>query len=239
MSEDRLQKLLAQAGVASRRAAEQLIAEGRVTVNGAVVDQPGSTASLERDVIALDGRPLVEREALVYFMLHKPPGVITTVRDPRRRRTARSLLRGVSARVYPVGRLDEDSEGLLLLTNDGELTHRLTHPRFGVEKEYLVELDAGLSTAELDRIREGVESRGDLLRPRQVRQSGEDQRAFSVILTEGKKREVRRMFETAGRRVQRLRRIRFGPLTLGDLEPGAYRPLTKDEIERLRAVTSG
>jgi len=145
VSRDRLQKILAHAGVASRRAAERLISQGRVKVNGQVVTQLGATAALESDAIEVDGARIVSTEAFEYYLLNKPPGVVTTVRDPQRRPTVLSLLRDVRARVYPVGRLDAASEGLLLLTNDGELAHRLTHPRFGVEKEYAVDLAAPAS----------------------------------------------------------------------------------------------
>jgi pseudouridine synthase len=239
LSRERLQKVLAQAGIASRREAERLISLGRVKVNGQVVTQPGSSASLEDDHIEVDGRALTQREAFEYYLLHKPPGVVTTVRDPQRRPTVVGLLRGVRARVYPVGRLDADSEGLLLLTNDGELAHRLTHPRFGVEKEYLVDLEQPASRGDLDRIRRGIELQGQRLAPRRVRAvAGAGGAQVSVILAEGKKREVRRMFEAVGSRVVRLRRTRFGPLRLGALPPGQHRPLTKEEIEQLRAATS-
>ncbi|HEX6512346.1 MAG TPA: pseudouridine synthase [Chloroflexota bacterium] len=238
MSRARLHKLLARAGVASRREAERLIAQGHVRVNGQTVVEPGTTASLGKDSIEVDGRPIKAAEPLAYYMLNKPPGVVTTVRDPQRRPTVLSLLRGVGARIYPVGRLDAESEGLLLLTNHGELAHRLTHPRFGVEKEYEVELAAPASEQQLDRIRQGIESQGERLKPRQVRLKGAGRVRACVVLTEGKKREVRRMFEAVGQHVTRLRRVRFGPLRLGELEPGQHRPLTRKEIEQLEAATS-
>lgn len=238
MSADRLHKVLAHAGVASRRQAEQLIAQGRVRVNGQTVSQPGVSVT-EADVIEVDGRPVGQPEVSEYYLLNKPVGVVTTVRDPQRRPTVRALLQGVKARVYPVGRLDVDSEGLLLLTNDGDLAHRLTHPRYGVEKEYLVQLARPLSNQEVARIRQGVESQGERLKPRQVRVEGLDGVHLAVVLAEGKKREVRRMFEAVGGHVVRLQRARFGPLWLGDLPAGHYRPLTKEEIDRLRAATSG
>ncbi len=234
---ERLQKVLAHAGVASPRQAEQLILDGRVMVNGEVVRQLGTTVG-ETDEIEVDGRSVGQQEAFEYYLLHKPPGVVTTVRDPQRRPTVIGLMRGVKARVYPVGRLDADSEGLLLLTNDGELAHRLTHPRYGVEKEYVVELDRPAGDGELARIRQGVESQGERLQARRVRRQGAEGAHVSVVLAEGKKREVRRMFEAVGSRVVRLQRVRFGPLRLGDLPPGRYRPLTKEEIERLRAAIS-
>ena len=234
---DRLQKIMAHAGVASRREAERLISQGRVTVNGQVVTELGVSASPD-DEIEVDGRRLLGPETFEYYVLNKPPGVVTTVRDPQRRPTVLGLLRNVRARVYPVGRLDADSEGLLLLTNDGDLAHRLTHPRFGVEKEYAVELAAPVGTQQLDRIRRGIESQGERLRPRRLEPEAGGT-CVSVVLAEGKKREVRRMFEAVGQQVVRLRRRRFGPLRLGDLPLGHHRPLTKEEIEQLRAATSG
>ena len=237
--EERLHKVLAQAGVASRRQAEQLIAQGRVKVNGRTVTQMGTLASLQDDAIEVDGRRVEKLEALAYYLLNKPAGVVSTARDPQGRPTVVALLGDVHARLYPVGRLDADSEGLLLLTNDGELAHRLTHPRYGVEKEYAVELAAPASEQQLDRIRRGIESQGERLKPRRVEVRDADRRHVSIVLAEGKKREVRRMFEAAGQRVMRLRRLRFGPLRLGDLPPGQHRPLRKEEIEQLRAATSG
>lgn len=235
MSPARLQKILAQAGIASRREAERLILNHRVKVNGAIVTKLGSTAS-ETDIIEVNGIRIGARESHEYYMLNKPTGVVSTIRDTHGRPTVRRLLREVSARVYPVGRLDADSEGLLLLTNDGDLAHRLTHPRFGVEKEYEVELVEPASDQELDRIRRGIEAEGQILRPRSVRRNIP---GVAVVLTEGKKREVRRMFEAVGRRVVRLTRVRFGPLELCDLPAGSYRPLTGKEIEALKAATSG
>ncbi|HVA23719.1 MAG TPA: pseudouridine synthase, partial [Chloroflexota bacterium] len=221
-----------------RREAERLISQGRVKVNGAVVTQLGATATLEDDAVEVDGARIARPETLEYHLLNKPVGVVTTVRDPQRRPTVLSLLRGVRARVYPVGRLDADSEGLLLLTNDGDLAHRLTHPRFGVEKEYTVDLAVPASRQQLDRIRQGIDSQGEQLRPRRIElEAGECSRVV-VVLAEGKKREVRRMFEAVGKQVVRLRRVRFGSLRLGDLPPGQHRPLTKEEIEQLRAATS-
>lgn len=237
MIRERLQKILARAGVASRREAERLIAQGRVTVNGQVVTQPGTTAALGLDDISVDGRAIDQPEPFEYYLLNKPAGVVTTVHDPQRRPTVRSLLKDVTARVYPVGRLDVDSEGLLLLTNDGELAYRLTHPRFGVEKEYVVELTAPVSKQQLDRIRQGIESQGERLRPRRLELEAGGRSRVSVVLAEGKKREVRRMFEAVSQPVARLTRMRFGPLRLGNLPAGEHRALTEEEIEQLRAAT--
>ncbi len=237
----RLQKALAHAGVASRRQAEELILQGHVKVNGEVVQQLGTKVNPSTDVIELDGVVVQAEEQYEYYLLNKPPGYVTTVRDPQHRPTVVQLLRGVKTRVYPVGRLDLDSEGLLLMTNDGTLAHRLTHPRFGIEKEYSVELAAPIAPARLDRIRQGVDSLGEHLKPRTVETAdgpGESSH-LTVVLAEGKKREVRRMFEAVGSNVTRLVRTRFGPLSLDDLRPGKVRELKKEEIEQLRAATSG
>ncbi|MHB8619391.1 MAG: pseudouridine synthase [Chloroflexota bacterium] len=236
----RLQKWMAHAGVASRRRAEDLIGQGRVRINGEVVDRPGTTVRPGRDVVEVDGQVVARPEELVYYLLNKPPGYVSTVRDPHHRSTVVALLKGVSERVYPVGRLDEDSEGLLLLTNDGELAHRLTHPRFQVEKEYLVDVVGEVRDDELGRIRGGVLSRGEHLAPKRLtivsRQAGRTR--VAMVLTEGKKREIRRMFEAVSRPVERLRRVRLGPLELGDLPPGHFRSLDKKEVDQLRAATS-
>ena len=238
MSRERLQKILAHAGVASRREAERLISAGRVSVNGQVVSQLGASAELGQDQIAVDGRAIDRPEPLTYYVVNKPPGVVTTVHDPQRRPTVMGLLKGVAERVYPVGRLDADSEGLLLLTNDGELAHRLTHPRYGVEKEYVVELAAPASKRQLDRIRQGIESEGERLQPKRLELEPGGRSRVTIVLAEGKKREVRRMFEAVGHTVTRLTRRRFGPLRLGDLPAGRRRALTEEEIDQLRAATS-
>ena len=236
----RLQKLLADAGVASRRHAEELITQGRVTVNGMVVDRLGARADASRDVVLVDGQP-IRRHKLAWYMLNKPVGVVTTAYDPQHRPTVLKLLKDVAERVYPVGRLDRDSEGLLLLTNDGELAHRLAHPRYGVEKEYLAETARPVRQADLDKLRGGIVSLGETLRPRRLESPppGAQATGLTVVLVEGKKREVRRMFEAVGAHVVRLMRVRYGPLALGDLPGGQYRPLTEMEIDQLRAATSG
>ncbi|MGH2469735.1 MAG: pseudouridine synthase, partial [Chloroflexota bacterium] len=192
----RLQKLLADAGVASRRRAEELITQGRVTVNGTVVDHLGARADPKRDLVRVDGQP-VQRHQLAWYMLNKPAGVVTTAYDPQHRPTVLKLLKDVPERVYPVGRLDRDSEGLLLLTNDGELAHRLAHPRYGVEKEYLAETARSVSQADLDRLRGGIVSLGETLRARRLESPppAAQVTGLRVVLGEGKKREVRRMFE--------------------------------------------
>jgi 23S rRNA pseudouridine2605 synthase len=230
--------VLAQAGVASRREAERLILQGRVWVNGQAA-QLGESADLDSDTVALDGLPLVETETVEYYVLNKPAGVVTTVRDPQGRRTVREVLAPVKTRVFPVGRLDAESEGLLLLTNDGDLAYRLTHPRFGIEKEYVALLSRPVAEPELDRIRRGIKSDGQHLVPRRAALEDGSGTKVVVVLAEGRKREVRRMFEAIGHRVTALERVRFGPLCLGDLPRGQFRALTKDEIEQLKAAASG
>jgi 23S rRNA pseudouridine2605 synthase len=236
MTEERLQKVLARAGVSSRRKAEELIVAGRVAVNGRVVRELGAKVDAERDSVALDGRPL-GREGPEHWLLHKPVGVITTVEDPWGRPTARSLV-PTAARVYPVGRLDADSSGLLLFTNDGELAHRLTHPRHGHEKEYRVRV-AGRPTAEtLRRLRRGVVLDGRVTAPSELRllEPTADGTWLAVVLREGRKRQIRRMLDGVGHPVLELIRLRMGPIALGDLAPGQARRLTPAEVHALAAL---
>jgi pseudouridine synthase len=236
---ERLQKYLARAGVAARRPAEELIRAGRVTVNGQVADRLGVTVDPDRDVVAVDGRvvrPPAERQ---YLVLHKPPGYVTTVRDPEGRPTVMELLpRG--RRLYPVGRLDADSEGLLLVTDDGDLAYRLLHPRFGVEKEYHVLVDRAPSADELERLRSGVELEEGRTAPAQVAvvATGPNGAWLRVTVHEGRKRQVRRMCQAVGLRVRRLVRTRFGPIMLGRLPVGRYRLLRPEEVRQLRGEVS-
>lgn len=245
MPSQRLQKVLAHAGVASRRAAEALIRAGRVTVNGVVVDRLGVTVNPATDIVAVDGRPIAPDRPRTYVLIHKPPGYLSTARDERGRPTVMDLLPAtVTARVYPVGRLDRDTEGLLLLTDDGELAHRLTHPRFGLEKEYLALVRGRPGLEALRRLREGVLIDGRLTAPaaaavardvRLPRKAGETW--LRIVLREGRKRQVRLMCGAVGHPVLRLIRVREGPLVLGDLPPGATRPLTPEELAALRRDT--
>lgn len=238
---ERLQKYLARSGVASRRAAEVLIAEGRVTVNGAVVDQLGTQVDPDHDQVAVNGRSVRPREQKTYVAVYKPIGYVTTTRDPQRRPTVMDLVPKVG-RLYPVGRLDVDSEGLLLLTDDGELANRVTHPRFGCQKEYHALLREDPSEEVLERLRRGVELEEGRTSPATVeRVRGEpDGRVWvRVVLGEGRKRQVRRMFGSVGYQVERLVRVRIGPVELGRQPPGSARPLTKSEVAALYAATSG
>lgn len=234
MTEERLQKVLAHAGVSSRRKAEEFIVAGRVSVNGQVVRELGVKVDASRDRILVDGRP-VGPEPVEYWLLHKPAGVITTVVDPQGRPTARDMV-PTRARVYPVGRLDADSSGLLLFTNDGELAQRLMHPRHQHEKEYRV-LVAGEPTPEdIKRLRRGVPLDGRLTVPAEVRLLGttRDGTWLTVVLREGRNRQIRRMLDAVGHRVLSLERLRIGPIELGELRPGQARRLTKSEAAELR-----
>ncbi len=230
---ERLQKLLSAAGVCSRRKAEEYLAAGRVTVNGAAAGL-GDRADPALDRVEVDGVPLSVPAAHTYILLNKPRGYVTTLSDEKGRKTVADLLSGCPARVWPVGRLDLDSEGLLLLTDDGELTNRLTHPSHEVEKEYLVwakgEVPAG---AEVLRAMDFLDGE-PIRRPRvKVAKAEEGGGLLSVVIHEGKNRQVRRMCAAAGLAVTRLKRVREGRLRLGDLKPGQWRPLTEDELRAL------
>lgn len=232
---ERLQKLLSRCGAASRRRAEEYILAGRVTVNGRAAGL-GDCADLSTDDVRLDGRPIRLPAAHTYLMLHKPVGYVTTLSDEKGRPTAADLVAGCGARVWPVGRLDLNSEGLLLFTDDGELTNRLLHPSHEVEKEYLVEV-AGEIEGAMPILSAPMSLDGQVLRPARVsRLSGEGDRAvLSMVIHEGKNRQIRRMCAAAGLKVCRLKRVREGKLTLGALPPGRWRTLTDDEIAALWA----
>ena len=237
--EVRLQKYLSAAGVASRRKSEQLIRQGRVTVNGQIAVL-GVKVQPRRDIIAVDGKE-VRREKKVYIMLNKPTGVITTCRDPRGRTTVKDLLIGVSTAVHPVGRLDYDSEGLLLLTNDGDLTYRLTHPSHKVKKTYHVLVGGVPTPGEILQLREGVLLADGWTAPAAVEVLGprDGGTLFEVTIHEGRNRQVRRMWAKFGYRVMSLRRVKFGPLTLGRLQPGEFRPLSNLEVCELKGIFRG
>ena len=228
--EERLQKLLSAAGVCSRRQGEAYLLAGRVTVNGRVAGL-GDKADLDRDTVALDGVPLRRVTTHTYLMLHKPAGYITTLSDDKGRPTAAQLVADCGARVWPVGRLDYDSEGLLLLTDDGDLTHRLTHPSHNVEKEYHVTVTGDVKTA-LPILRGPLELDGKPLAPAEVAVLGPGR--LQIIIHQGLNRQVRRMCALAGLEVTRLVRVREGDLLLGDLPKGKWRRLTGAEIAGLK-----
>jgi pseudouridine synthase len=229
---ERLQKILSQAGVASRRAAEQLMLEGRVAVNGRTVRELGTRADAAADDIRVDGRRIKVVEHHRYILLNKPRGYMTTRADPQRRPTVIDLLDGVREYVYPVGRLDFDSEGLLLLTNDGELAARLTHPRHGIARVYEVRVAGEPDAHDLARLARGVTVEGRRTRPADVRPLGPDR--FSITIREGRNRQVRRMCDAIGHPVDELRRVAIGPIRDPRLKAGRWRDLTEDEVRRLR-----
>jgi 23S rRNA pseudouridine2605 synthase len=232
---ERLQKLISQAGIASRRAAEELILNGRVTVNGIVVTELGSKADPDQDRIAVDGKPLQFSSKHLYILLNKPAGYITALKDSQERPLVTDLLKGVEERVYPVGRLDYNTEGLLLLTNDGEWANRLMHPRHEVEKEYHVRVRGKVLDQQLKRMANGVELEDGVTAPAVVRLvKGSDLNDWiSVTIHEGKNRQVRRMCEAVSLSVVRLRRVRYGSLEIGVLKPGQFRYLTEVEVKGL------
>jgi len=236
--EERLQKIIARAGVTSRRKAEELIIQGRVTVNGKVMTELGSKADAERDHIKVDGKLLRLKQPQVYLMLNKPKGYVTTLADPERRPTVLDLLKGVRQRVFPIGRLDYDTEGLLLLTNDGELAHALMHPSYEVPKTYLAKVKDVLTDEKIKKLERGVPLPTGKTAPctiKKVRKTQENS-WLEVTLHEGKKRQVRRMLENAGHPVLKLKRIRYAFLELARLLPGQYRYLTPQEVKRLKAL---
>lgn len=230
---ERLQKIISSRGVASRRAAEKMILAGLVTVNGKTAAL-GSLADPEQDAILVDGRPLPEARECVYLMLNKPRGYVTTLSDEKGRQNAASLVSGCGCRVYPVGRLDMDSEGLLLFTSDGEFANRLMHPSREVEKEYLVWV-RGYAPGGEEKLARPITLDGYRIRPPKVRLlCAEGTKArFSITIHEGRNRQIRRMCQAAGMEVTRLKRVREGSLRLGDLPLGAWRPLTEGEVHSL------
>ncbi|HET8563960.1 MAG TPA: pseudouridine synthase [Candidatus Binatia bacterium] len=235
---ERLQKILARAGLASRREAEQWILEGRVAVNGAVVQKLGSRADPVKDSIKVDGKRIKPSASPLYYALHKPPGIVTTLRDPEGRPDLTTLLQklGNKGRLFPVGRLDFNSSGLLLLTNDGVLAQRLSHPRFGVKKLYRVKLSACPSEKELASLRKGIQLDDGVTAPARVRvlERLKKNAWVEVELCEGKNREVRRIFAALGYFVEKLVRVRVGPVSLGTLPAGKIRPLLPSEIMALK-----
>jgi 23S rRNA pseudouridine2605 synthase len=236
MAEDRLQKILSQAGVTSRRKAEELIVEGRVTVNGETITELGSKADIERDHIKVDGRLLHKPKRHVYIALNKPKSVVTTVSDPEGRETVMHMLRGVKERVFPVGRLDYQSEGLLLLTNDGDFAHRITAPANHVAKVYVAKVNGALSEEQERVFREGVPMHGRKTAPAELKLIKPGTNPwYEIKLVEGRQNQIRVMFKYFGRLVEKLRRVKIGFLEL-DVAPGRYRALTSKEVERFRKI---
>ncbi len=237
MAEERLQKIIAAAGVTSRRKAEQLILEGRVIVNGTVITELGSKADIERDHIKVDGRLLRAATHHVYLALNKPRNYVTTLHDPERRPTVMDLIKGVKERVYPVGRLDYASEGLLLLTNDGELANVLMAAKNHVPKIYMVKANGTLSSEQEEQFRAGVPLSGRRTAPAGLRLARRGENPwYEVRLVEGRTNQIRNMFKHFGLLVEKLKRIRIGPLDLGNLETGEFRRLSPREIEEFRRL---
>lgn len=231
---ERLQKVIARAGVASRRAAEQLILDGQVRVNGEVVRTLGTRVSVE-DVVQVEGRTLA-RESHVYFLLNKPAGVVTTLSDPEGRRCVGDLTREIPERVFPVGRLDYDAEGLIILTNDGDLANQLTHPRYEVERTYDAKVKGVPSEETIEQLRAGLRLGDGMARPRSVTKVGKARvnTWYRIVVTEGRPHLIKRLWDAVGHPVQRLRRVAFGGLELGKIEPGEIRALTVAEVSGLR-----
>lgn len=232
----RLHRFIAQCGVCSRRKAEVMIAEGRVAVNGETIVRPGTLVS-NADEVRVDDKVL-QRQRLVYIVMHKPRGYLTTMNDEFGRQTVADILPDVGATLKPVGRLDKDTDGVLLFTNDGELAARLTHPRYGVEKEYEATVVGTPGERALGRLRNGVKVEGRLTRPAKVDVLSSRERGTKLrfVLTEGRKRQVRLMCEAVGHPVTRLRRVRFGPLRLKGIRPGECKVLGKSQVDALKSL---
>lgn len=235
MTQTRIQKIIAQAGIASRRKAEDLIREGRVRINGAVVTELGFKADPRTDLIEVDGRPL-KGEASVTVLMNKPRGVVCTVSDPEGRPTVMDFVKGIDARVFPVGRLDFATSGALLLTNDGQLSYALTHPKHQVEKVYLVKIEGSVTEAVLKQWRDGVDIGDAVTRPAEVFKAQEDENFtwLHVTLREGKNRQIRRMAEAVGLNIKKLKRLSFAGLTVEGVRVGQYRVLSDLEIKKIK-----
>jgi len=235
--EERLQKVLAAAGVASRRKCEELIAAGRVQVNEQTVTTLGVKVNPDEDIITVDGKPIAG-ETKMYLVFHKPKGVITSAADPKGRKVVTDYLKGIKERLYPVGRLDYDTEGLLILTNDGEFAHLLTHPKHHVPKTYHATVKRVPHGTVLDKLREGIQLEDGMTAPAEVEYVDVDmeknEAIISITIYEGRNRQVRRMFDAVGHPVLKLRRIKFGALHLEGLPRGKFRELSKDEVKSLR-----
>ena len=231
----RLEKFLSESGIASRRDAKKYISEGRVAVNGKGVLIPGTHIAPARDEVTLDGEPVCGQPRRIYLMLNKPAGYVTTVRDERGRPTVMALVDDISERIYPVGRLDLDTEGLLLMTNDGDFAHKILHPSHEIQKTYNAWVEGHPDRGTIQRLRDGIEIEDGITAAAQVNQieRTESESQFRVVIHEGRKRQIRRMFHAVGHDVLHLERIRIGSLTLGRLPIGKYRPLTPSEIESL------
>jgi pseudouridine synthase len=238
--QERLQKVIARAGIASRREAERLISEGRVSVNRRTVTELGTKVDATCDAIVVDGKKLTGAPAHLYILLHKPPGYVSTLRDPEKRPIIIDLLGSVRARVFPVGRLDYDAEGLMLLTNDGSLAHRLHHPRYGIRRTYEVKVKGVPSEEALEHLREGVQLEDGMTLPARARflRKSIHNSWIRITLGEGRNRQVKRMCAAVDHPAIKIKRVSFGPLSLGGLESGRSRYLTREEVMSLYKLVS-
>lgn len=236
---ERIQKIISAAGITSRRAAETLITEGRVRVNGTVVTELGAKADASKDHIKVDGKLINPKQPLTYIMLNKPAGFVTTMSDPEGRPTVQDLLKGVKVRVYPVGRLDYNTEGLLLMTNDGDFAHLITHPKHEFPKTYLAKVKGVVDDKSLNELEEGVYLSDGKTAPARIKKIRKEEANswLEITIHEGRKRQVRRMFDRIGHSVIRLKRIRTGNLSIGDLPEGSYRHLEAAEVKALREAS--
>lgn len=234
----RLQKYLADANIASRRKSEEYILSGRVKVNGNIVTQLGTKVDTFNDIVEVDNKKIVKNEELIYIIFHKPEGCVTTVSDQFERKTVLDYIQDIDARIYPVGRLDYDTSGLLILTNDGELTYRLTHPKHNVEKTYIAKVFGKPTKDEIERFQRGLYIDGYKTAPAKifVVKSDDNFSSLKIIINEGRNRQVRKMCENINHPVKNLKRIATGKLQLGELKKGEYRLLTKEEIEYLKSL---
>ncbi len=232
---DRLQKIIAHAGIASRRMAEKMISEGRISVNGKIVTELGTKVDIRKDEIRVDGKLISAEVSRVYLMLNKPKGYLTTLKETRERPIVTDLLEGVPERVFPVGRLDYDSEGLLIMTNDGDFAYRVQHPKFEITKTYLVKIKGRISKEEISMIKNGAKLDDGEFKPAHVAVGKINPKSswLELIIHEGRNRIIRRYFDSLGHPVTRLIRVAIGGIHLGDLRQGDFRYLQKKEVERL------
>ncbi len=235
MSEERLQKILSRAGIASRRAAEQIILDGRITVDGKIITELGAKFDININKISVDNKPISLTEEKIYILLNKPQNVLSSAKDDRGRTTVVDLINDVNERIYPVGRLDYDTEGLILLTNDGELMNSLLHPKYQINKTYLAKVTGNVTKDKLYKLQNGIQLDDGLTAPAIVRVVGKSNTEAKIEITihEGRNRQVRRMFAAIDCEVKKLKRIKFANLTIHDLKIGQYRRLTETELENL------
>ncbi|MCI6277265.1 MAG: rRNA pseudouridine synthase [Clostridium sp.] len=235
--EERLQKVMAKCGVASRRKCEEIILEGRVKVNGVTIKELGTKVSIDKDVILVDDKSIALEKNKVYIMLNKPEGFVTTVKDEKGRMTILDLV-DVKERIYPIGRLDYDSSGLLILTNDGDIYNNLIHPRSIIDKVYIAKVSGVFTPLEMSKFKKGVDIGGYVTAPSDIEviYKGEDSSKVKIVIHEGKNRQVRRMCSSLGHDVLTLKRVALGKLNLGDLEKGKWRHLTSEEINYIKSL---